>query len=513
MNIVRRFGIMIKLVDLSKFERGITMSEKNVRTRFAPSPTGFMHVGNLRTALYEYLIAKSLGGTFVLRIEDTDQERLVQGAVDIIYNTLEQVGLKHDEGPDVGGEFGPYVQSERKDIYLPYAEQLVREGKAYYCFCTKERLDSLHAAKEDGEFSGGYDRHCRDLPKEEVERLLSVHTPYVIRQRMPIEGSTTFDDAVYGSITIENKELEDQVLIKSDGYPTYNFANVIDDHLMQITHVVRGCEYLTSTPKYNLLYEAFGWKIPTYVHLPLIMGKNEDGSVSKLSKRHGSTGFADLIKEGYLPETIVNYIALLGWCPKENRELFTLPELVENFSIEGISKSPAVFDYDKLTWFNGEYIRSMPEGQFVADSMPYFKEVFPEQEKNWHVLASILQPRVTKFIQIPEMIAFLKDLPDYPADFFVNKKSKTNLENAAVMLEEAIGVLENTDDWSVENLHDRLMELAQKLEVKNGTLLWPVRIAAAGMQVTPGGAMEILAILGKEESLRRLHIGLDKLKA
>ncbi len=513
MNIVRRFGIMIKLVDLSKFERGITMSEKNVRTRFAPSPTGFMHVGNLRTALYEYLIAKSLGGTFVLRIEDTDQERLVQGAVDIIYNTLEQVGLKHDEGPDVGGEFGPYVQSERKDIYLPYAEQLVREGKAYYCFCTKERLDSLHAAKEDGEFSGGYDRHCRDLPKEEVERLLSVNTPYVIRQRMPIEGSTTFDDAVYGSITIENKELEDQVLIKSDGYPTYNFANVIDDHLMQITHVVRGCEYLTSTPKYNLLYEAFGWEIPTYVHLPLIMGKNEDGSVSKLSKRHGSTGFADLIKEGYLPETIVNYIALLGWCPKENRELFTLPELVENFSIDGISKSPAVFDYDKLTWFNGEYIRSMPEKQFIADAMPYFKEVFPQQEKNWHVLASILQPRVTKFIQIPEMIAFLKDLPDYPADFFVNKKSKTNLENSAVMLEEAIGVLENTDDWSVETLHDRLMELAQKLEAKNGTLLWPVRIAAAGMQVTPGGAMEILAILGKEESLRRLHIGLEKLKA
>lgn len=514
MNIVRRFDIMIKLIDFYPNLRGaITMSEKNVRTRFAPSPTGFMHVGNLRTALYEYLIAKSLGGTFVLRIEDTDQERLVQGAVDIIYNTLEQVGLKHDEGPDVGGEFGPYVQSERKDIYLPYAEQLVREGKAYYCFCTKERLDSLHAAKEDGEFSGGYDRHCRDLPKEEVERLLSANTPYVIRQRMPIEGSTTFDDAVYGSITIENKELEDQVLIKSDGYPTYNFANVIDDHLMQITHVVRGCEYLTSTPKYNLLYEAFGWEIPTYVHLPLIMGKNDDGSVSKLSKRHGSTGFADLIKEGYLPETIVNYIALLGWCPKENRELFTLPELVENFSIDGISKSPAVFDYDKLTWFNGEYIRSMPEEQFIANAMPYFKEVFPEQEKNWHVLASILQPRVTKFIQIPEMIAFLKDLPDYTADFFVNKKSKTNLENSAVMLDEAIGVLENTDDWSVENLHDRLMELAQKLEVKNGTLLWPVRIAAAGMQVTPGGAMEILAILGKEESLRRLHIGLDKLKA
>lgn len=489
------------------------MQQKTVRTRFAPSPTGFMHVGNLRTALYEYLIAKSLGGTFVLRIEDTDQERLVQGAVDIIYNTLEKVGLKHDEGPDIGGEYGPYVQSERKDIYKPYAEQLVREGKAYYCFCTKERLDALHESKEDGTFSGGYDRHCRDLPKEEVDRLLQEGTPYVIRQKMPIEGSTTFDDAVYGSITIENRELEDQILIKSDGYPTYNFANVIDDHLMQITHVVRGCEYLTSTPKYNLLYQAFGWDVPTYVHLPLIMGKNEDGSVSKLSKRHGSTGFADLIREGYLPQTIVNYIALLGWCPKENRELFTLSELVENFSIDGISKSPAVFDYDKLTWFNGEYIRAMSEQEFIENAMPYFRKVFPDAELNWQVLASILQPRVTKLTQIPEMIGFLKELPEYPADFFVNKKSRTNLENSAQMLQESIAELEKTDDWSVEGLHDLLIALAQRLEVKNGTLLWPVRIAAAGMTVTPGGAMEILAILGKRESIRRLHIGLEKLQA
>ena len=488
------------------------MQQKTVRTRFAPSPTGFMHVGNLRTALYEYLIAKSLGGTFVLRIEDTDQERLVPGAVDVIYNTLEKVGLKHDEGPDNGGEFGPYIQSERKDIYKPYAEQLVREGKAYYCFCTKERLDALHESKE-GEFAGGYDRHCRDLPKEEIDRLLTSGAPYVIRQRMPIEGSTTFDDVVYGSITIENKELEDQILIKSDGYPTYNFANVIDDHLMQITHVVRGCEYLTSTPKYNLLYQAFGWDVPTYVHLPLIMGKNEDGSVSKLSKRHGSTGFEDLIKEGYLPQTIVNYIALLGWCPKENRELFTLPELVENFSIDGISKSPAVFDYDKLTWFNGEYIRAMSEEEFIRNAMPYFKEVFPDKECNWQVLASILQPRVTKFTQIPEMIAFLKELPDYTTNFFVNKKSKTNLENSAQMLKEALPVLEGIGDWTVEVLHDTLIELAQKLGVKNGTLLWPVRIAAAGMLVTPGGAMEILAILGKEESIRRLRFGLEKLGA
>lgn len=489
------------------------MQKTTVRTRFAPSPTGFMHVGNLRTALYEYLIAKSLGGTFVLRIEDTDQERLVEGAVDVIYNTLNKVGLKHDEGPDIGGEYGSYIQSERKDIYKPYAEQLVKDGKAYYCFCTKERLESLHKENEDGTFSGGYDRHCRNLSKEEVDRLLKSGTPYVIRQRMPIEGSTSFNDAVYGEITIENKELEDQILIKSDGYPTYNFANVIDDHLMHITHVVRGCEYLTSTPKYNLLYEAFGWEVPTYVHLPLIMGKNEDGSISKLSKRHGSTGFEDLIKEGYLPQTIVNYIALLGWCPKENRELFTLHELVENFSIDGISKSPAVFDYDKLTWFNGEYIRSMSQEEFISYAMPHFKQVFGEKEVNYEVLASILQPRVTKFTQIPEMIEFLKELPEYSKELFVNKKSKTNLENSVVMLEKAIEELQKIDNWTVEVLHDDLIGLAQKLEVKNGTLLWPVRIAAAGMKVTPGGAMEILAILGKQESIRRLQLGLKKLQA
>ena len=486
------------------------MQTKRVRTRFAPSPTGFMHVGNLRTALYEYLIAKSMGGDFILRIEDTDQERLVEGAVDVIYRTLEQVGLKHDEGPDVGGSCGPYIQSERRDIYLPYAQKLIETGHAYYCFCTKERLDSLH--KEGDEF-GGYDRHCRDLPKEEVERLLAAGTPYVIRQKMPLEGSTTFHDAVYGDITIENKELEDQILIKSDGYPTYNFANVVDDHLMGITHVVRGCEYLTSTPKYNLLYEAFGWEIPTYVHLPLIMGKNEDGSVSKLSKRHGSTGFADLIKEGYLPETIVNYIALLGWCPKGNEEIFTLDGLVQNFSIDGISKSPAVFDYDKLTWFNGEYIRALPQEKFIELAMPYFREVFPDTDPDWTILAEILQPRVTKLTQIPEMIAFFRDLPDYPADFFINKKSKTNLENSVEMLRAAISCLEQVADWKMDRLHDDLLALAQELGVKNGTLLWPVRIAAAGMTVTPGGAMEILAILGKEESLRRLRIGLDKLTA
>ena len=366
-----------------------------VRTRYAPSPTGFMHVGNLRTALYEYLVAKSQGGKFVLRIEDTDRERLVEGAEEVIYKTLEQVGLSHDEGPDVGGAYGPYVQSQRKGLYLPYAEQLVREGKAYYCFCTKERLESLKS--EDG--FAGYDRHCRDLPAEEVRSLLDAGTPYVIRQKIPLTGSTTFTDAVFGEITIENKEIEDQILIKADGFPTYNFANVIDDHLMHITHVVRGCEYLTSTPKYNLLYEAFGWEIPTYVHLPLIMGKNDDGTVSKLSKRHGSVSFEGLAEEGYLSE--VNYVALLGWSPSDNREVLSLEEITEDFDIARISKSPAVFDYDKLTWFNGEYIKAMDAETFLAHAAPYYWEVFGEQEKPAPVLQSILQARISRFKDIP----------------------------------------------------------------------------------------------------------------
>lgn len=479
-----------------------------VRTRFAPSPTGFMHVGNLRTALYEYLVAKSQGGKFVLRIEDTDRERLVEGAEDVIYKTLEQVGLAHDEGPDVGGEYGPYVQSQRKDLYKPYAEQLVREGKAYYCFCTKERLESLH----DEHGIGGYDRHCRDLPQEEVQRLLDAGTPYVIRQKVPLTGSTTFEDAVFGSITIDNKEIEDQVLLKADGYPTYNFANVIDDHLMHITHVVRGCEYLTSTPKYNLLYEAFGWEIPTYVHLPLIMGKNEDGSVSKLSKRHGSTSFEGLMEEGYLAPVITNYIALLGWCPKDNQEIFSLPELVKAFSIDGISKSPAVFDYDKLNWFNAEYIKAMSEEEFTSHAMPYYREVFGEEEKPWQVLYSILPARISKFTEIPQLLHFFKELPEYPADFFVNKKSKTNLENSPKMLEAALEALEQLPAWELDKIHDCLIQLASTLEVKNGTLLWPVRIAAAGTLVTPGGAMEILTLLGREESIRRLKAGLAKLQ-
>lgn len=479
----------------------------NIRTRYAPSPTGFMHVGNLRTALYEYLIAKSQGGKFVLRIEDTDQERYVEGAVDVIYNTLKVAGLNHDEGPDVGGDFGPYVQSERKNMYLPYAEQLIKEGKAYRCFCTKERLEKI----QEENIGGGYDRHCRDLPQEEIDRLLAEGVPYVIRQKMPVEGSTTFSDAVFGDITVENTELQDQILIKTDGYPTYNFANVIDDHTMGITHVVRGSEYLSSTPKYNLLYEAFGWEIPTYIHLPLIMGKNEDGSVSKLSKRHGATGFEDLVADGYLPQAVINYIALLGWCPKDNQEIFTLKELENVFSVDGISKSPAVFDYDKLSWFNGEYIKAMTAQEFTEVAMPYYKEVFGDKEMPFEKFAEILQKRVVKLTEIPDMIDFFENIPEYDKELFVNKKSKTNLENAPVVLQEAYDRLKAMPQWNHDSIHDCLINMAQEKELKNGTVMWPVRIASAGKTVTPGGAVEILDILGREEALARLEAGLAKL--
>ena len=482
--------------------------QKKVRTRFAPSPTGFMHVGNLRTALYEYLIAKSLGGDFVLRIEDTDQERKVEGAVDIIYNTMKAAGLKHDEGPDIGGEYGPYVQSERKDMYLPYAEKLIEKGLAYRCFCTKERLDGLRANADDP--GAGYDRHCRDLPQEEIAQKLADKVPFVIRQKMPLEGSTTFEDTVYGTITVENSELQDQILIKADGFPTYNFANVIDDHTMNITHVVRGSEYLSSTPKYNLLYQSFGWEIPTYVHLPLIMGQNDDGSVSKLSKRHGATSFEDLVNAGFLPEAIINYIALLGWAPKDNREMFTLSELVENFSIDGISKSPSVFDYDKLEWFNGEYIKAMSVEKFAEVSEPYFKKALGDKELDRIKLASILQQRTTKLTDIPEKIAFFAEQPEYEKELFVNKKSKTTLENVPGLLKAGIDALEALETWDHDSIHDCLIDLAVKLGVKNGTAMWPVRIAASGMAVTPGGAVEILDILGREEALDRLHKGFAK---
>ena len=483
------------------------MANKTVRTRYAPSPTGSMHIGNLRTALYEFLIAKSQGGDFVLRIEDTDRERYVDGAVDIIYKTLQSAGIAHDEGPDIGGDYGPYVQSERKDIYMPYAQRLIDEGKAYRCFCTKERLEKL----QEDSIGGGYDRRCRDIPKEESDALAASGAPYVIRQKMPLDGATAFEDAVYGTISVENSELQDQILTKTDGYPTYNFANVIDDHTMGITHVVRGSEYLSSTPKYNLLYEAFGWEIPTYIHLPLIMGKDADGNISKLSKRHGSTSFEELVAEGYLPEAIINYIALLGWCPKDNQEIFTLNELISAFSIDGISKSPAIFDYDKLEWFNGEYIKAMTAEQFVKASDAYLKSALGGSGLDFNKVAAILQQRVTVLNQIPDMVSFLAKQPDYEKELFVNKKSKTTLENAPQLLKMSYDALSALNSWNHDSIHECLINLAKDNELKNGTVMWPVRIAVSGKAVTPGGAIEILDILGREESLKRMEKGLKKL--
>ena len=487
------------------------MPSNKVRTRFAPSPTGYMHVGNLRTALYTYLMAKHEDGTFILRIEDTDQGRYVEGAVDVIYNTLRETGLLWDEGPDIGGPVGPYVQSERMGMFKQYAEQLVAEGKAYYCFCTEERLEALHAEQRANGEMTHYDGCCRDLPEEEVKQRLAAGVPYVIRQKIPKEGVTGFDDVVYGHIEVENSEMDDQILIKTDGMPTYNFANVVDDHLMGITHVIRGSEYLSSTPKYNLLYQAFGWEIPTYIHCPPVMKDAQN----KLSKRNGDASYQDLVAKGYLSEAVMNYICLLGWSPKgeyAEQEIFSLEELIKIWSPDGISKSPAIFDIEKLRWFNAEYIKAMGEEEFTAHAMPYYREVFGAQDKPWEVLYSILPARITKFQEIPGLLHFLKELPDYPVDFFVNKKSKANLENSPQMLQAAIPVLEALPDWNVTAIHDSLIALAGELGVKNGTLLWPVRIAAAGKAVTPGGAVEICHILGREECLRRLNLGLDKLK-
>ena len=481
-----------------------------IRTRFAPSPTGFMHVGNLRTALYEYLTAKHEGGTFVLRIEDTDRERYVEGATQVIYDTMKLAGLEHDEGPDIGGEFGPYVQSERLSMYKPYAEQLVEQGKAYRCFCTKERLEAL---KENAPEGTGYDIHCRDLSPEEIQKNLDAGMPYVIRQKMPLTGSTSYHDLVYGDITFPNEDLDDQVLIKTDGFPTYNFANVIDDHTMGITHVVRGSEYLSSTPKYNLLYEAFGWEIPTYIHLPLIMGKSvdEEGNevISKLSKRHGSTGFMDLVNEGYLPEAIINYIALLGWAPKDTREIFSLPELIEAFDINGISKSPAVFDYDKLSWVNQEHIKAMSDEEFLKHAKPFYDEAGVDPSC-YALLTELLKPRIAKFNEITEKLSFIKEYGDFELELFEHKKSKSTLESSKQMLEKAIPVLENLD-WDREAITEAMKTLAESLEVKNSVVMWPVRIAAAGVAVTPGGCAEVMLLLGKEESLKRIKYAYSRL--
>ncbi len=480
---------------------------EKTRTRFAPSPTGYMHIGNLRTALYEYLIAKSQGGDFILRIEDTDRSRYVEGAEKVIYNTLKSVGLNHDEGPDIGGNYGPYIQSQRKSGYLEYAEQLVQKGAAYYCFCEK----SGEHSDDEGYAESGHQDKCRDLSESEVSEYLKSGKPYVIRQKMPNTGNTSFDDLVFGKVTVENKELEDQVLIKSDGFPTYNFANVIDDHEMHITHVVRGCEYLSSTPKYNLLYKALGWDIPTYIHLPLIMGQNEDGTVSKLSKRHGAVSFEDLVNEGYLPEAIINYIAFLGWCPENNKEIFSLEELKKEFSPERISKSPAVFDYKKLDWFNGEYIKLKSEEKFLEISEPYIKSVIKNSDLSIGKIAKLLQTRVSVLNEIPSMIDFFENLSEYDVNIFVNKKSKTNLENSKEVLTLVKEKLENIENWDYETLHDLLMGFAKEKELKNGTVLWPVRIAISGKTMTPGGAIEILDILGKKESLNRISKAISML--
>ncbi|MBQ4270366.1 MAG: glutamate--tRNA ligase, partial [Clostridiales bacterium] len=463
-----------------------------------------------------FLTAKHEGGDFILRIEDTDQERFVEGATDVIYNTLKTAGITHDEGPDIGGDFGPYVQSERLSMYKPYAEQLVKEGKAYYCFCTKERLEELRASAKEGEVVG-YDRHCRNLSEEEVKKNLDAGIPYVIRQKAPLEGESTYHDLVYGDITIPNEELDDQILIKADGFPTYNFANVIDDHTMGITHVVRGSEYLSSTPKYNALYDAFGWEIPTYIHLPLIMGKtvdeNGETTVSKLSKRHGSTGFEDLVKDGYLPEAIINYIALLGWAPAgeyENREIFTMDELIKAFDIKGISKSPSVFDYDKLLWINAEYIKAMDDDTFIAHAKPFFDKYGISDDK-YPLLIEILKPRITKFTEIEEKLAFLADYPDFDLALFEHKKSKSTRETSIDALEAATKILEGTD-WTREAISGAMTDLAASKEVKNSVIMWPVRIAAAGVAVTPGGCAEVLILLGKEESMRRINKALGRLK-
>ncbi len=474
-----------------------------VRTRYAPSPTGYMHVGNLRTALYEYLTAKREGGVFIIRIEDTDQERYVDGAVEVIFNTLRSVGIVHDEGPDVGGDYGPYVQSERRGSYLKFAEELVAKKKAYYCFCKKERDE----AKESEEISK-YDRTCLRLSEDEVKHRLENGEPYVIRQLIP-EGSTSFDDLVYGRITIDNQEMEDQILIKSDGMPTYNFANVIDDHLMNITHVVRGCEYLTSTPKYNLLYEALGWDIPSYIHLPLIV----NSSGAKLSKRKGDATYEDLLEKGYLPEAIINFIALLGFSPSENREVYSLAELVEVFDPRRISKSPSVFDLQKLTWMNGEYIKAMPFDKYYEQVKPLLQKTINRPDGIMQKIAGWTQSRVDFIKDAPSLVDFIEELPDYSTELFVHKKMKTTLENSLDSLEKVLPVYESAENWTEEGLHNLTLALVAQLGIKNGQMLWPIRTALSGKPTSPCGATELAEVLGKDESLRRLRVGIEKLKA
>ena len=474
-----------------------------VRTRFAPSPTGYMHVGNLRTALYTWLIARSHNGTFILRIEDTDQSRQVEGAVDVIYRTMAECGLTHDEGPDVGGPVAPYIQSQRRDTYGKYARLLVEKGGAYYCFCEKTESE-----EDSGEFDRAADP-CRELTAQQVQEKLEAGLPYVIRQRIPA-GTTTFHDAIFGDITVDNSTLDDQVLLKRDGLPTYNFANVIDDHLMGITHVVRGSEYLSSAPKYNLLYQAFGWEVPTYIHCSPVMRDQHN----KMSKRHGDPSYEDLLAMGFLSEAVVNYVALLGWSPKgeeSEREFFTLDELSHSFDIGGISKSPAIFDREKLKYFNAKYLRSMDADAFCAAAEPYLRQAVRNPAIDWKLIAPLVQPRCDTFEDIAPQVDFFDALPDYSTELYVHKKMKTNLENSLEALQQVLPVLEQLEPWTYDSIHDALIGLAERLELKNGRIMWPVRTALSGKAVTPGGAVELCQILGKDETLRRIQTGMEKL--
>ena len=478
-----------------------------VKTRFAPSPTGRMHVGNLRTALYAYLIAKHAGGKFMLRIEDTDQERYMEGAVDIIYRTLEKTGLVHDEGPDKDGGCGPYVQSERQKagIYMEYAKKLIEKGEAYYCFCDKERLDSLRQVVAGKEIAV-YDKHCLHLPKEEIEAKLASGVPYVIRQNVPREGTTKFIDEIYGEIEVPNEELDDMILIKSDGYPTYNFANVVDDHLMGITHVVRGNEYLSSAPKYNRLYEAFGWEVPVYVHCPLIT----DEEHKKLSKRSGHSSFEDLLEQGFVTEAIVNYVALLGWCPQDNREIFSLQELVEAFDYRNMSKSPAVFDLQKLRWMNGEYLKAMDDEAFYETVLPYLRQAI-SRELDLRKIAQMVKTRIEVYPDIPEMVDFFEAVPEYDVSMYAHKKSKTSEQTSYETLVELLPKLEAQEKFSNDALFEMLKAYVDEKGCKVNFVMWPIRVALSGKAMTPAGATEIMEVLGKEESLARIRAAIEKL--
>ncbi len=478
-----------------------------VRTRFAPSPTGRMHVGNLRTALYAYLIAKHEGGDFLLRIEDTDQEREVEGAVDIIYRTLEKTGLIHDEGPDKDGGVGPYIQSirQKNGIYLEYAKKLIEKGEAYYCFCDQERLDSL-VTELEGKTISRYDKHCLNLSKEEIQANLDAGKPYVIRQNNPLEGTTTFHDELYGDISVPNEELDDMILIKSDGFPTYNFANVVDDHLMNITHVVRGNEYLSSSPKYNRLYDAFGWEVPTYIHCPLIT----DETHKKLSKRSGHSSFEDLLEQGFLTEAIINFVALLGWSPSDNREIYTLEELVEAFDYRSMSKSPAVLDMTKLKWMNGEYIKAMDDESFYDMALPYMKEII-SKDLDFKKIASMIKTRIEVFTDIKDQIDFIEAVPEYDNEMYTHKKMKTNPENSLTLLTEVLPILETQEAFDNDSLFEALQAFGKEKEYKTGFIMWPLRTAVSGKQATPGGATELMSIIGKEETISRIKAAIVKL--